>query len=1151
MPKEQMALTSVAVIHSASPLRDCRILLSILPERFRDESDDSNKNETRRVFSLVAASQSTKRVKNDACETILILPSPMASSSRNINSNSSTNRSVKTEGSTINHVEFETVPLTKHSSKTPINSFASLVLASSDELQYVIQRIQESEYLLLIEKEFEVKVDKNSVPISLAKFLLPGGCLVTLSTAASWSNEEARNLTTEFMTDALPMTQRLRSDSASTSKSIPPVVETNNNRRNIIPSLATNVLSFDGNYQPLSLNSQIPIPVETELFKGQILLLLKPAEDPAKTDPYWNDKIFSKKKRRIIFQLQGKLKYKPTGTIYAGMEVSDPMKLGLIANGLCNLILKLIRTPTLHYSFGSNTEKAHICFPASTFFETFVVTPPGETPPEMGGLDFEGESPETKTSRKAYKTKIDWNTEDTYSMSFHSMYVDFPTWSIVSLPTGRDLSLQTFWGNSFASIVLYEADNAATNKQHTIGDTKYLLGVQLKHLGTNGNAENILRPSASAAALEKTISETEYDDEDETTASAYGTELGGEESISSSPIGDTALMPSLDEEDDNELDTTMFFDSIESLPGDDGSVNVTSMDIFSTNSHNTLLSIIDSFCPCWIEMFSRRGKYTPLYAFCGTKQMSRPLFRTEEMVERVFRGTREEDAEIDDRFSHRVSGRERTRRIFGLKYAEAHTMDHTNESPGHINNKRLLRRLHKIPSRYDTVFLRQRKGSSSTLAQLTGHKSGIVARAISDRHWKEERMVLSSDSRHLLFRHIDGSKVHLRIILSSVINVSPFPNDENADVDDFVPLPTYYYLQIETFARVTILMFSSKDERDEWVELLETARHESSSRSNANDLLQFEIPVDDFLSKSTMWNCQKRKILNFRRYSFRTPRSKAPEETLQLAESALTKVLALKPNGTDDSDLRAFLDSVAALKEADSHSLNDEEKCAFFLNVYHIMIMHSYIILGPPSSGGEWISYFNNIAYQCSDDIFSLAELEHNIIRANMSYPSIALSRFVLPKSQYHFALKRSDFRLNFAMNSGSLSMPTPVVPVYKPCNLNMELDRITKQFVGFTVHVKQKGKNDVQVSLPRVCQWFAEDFGPNSSASDVVTAIESYLSEEKRNALRLIWNPKKKSYEIGIFNLKYLPFNYECRFLTASLDLKDVCCQLRRFSGC
>ena len=1142
-------MTSVVIVHSSSPRRDYKVLRSALPRRFSFD----NENENGQVFSLVAASDSStsKRSKKSDCnETIIILPIPTLVFPNNKDASASINgnRSVNAGGSTTGDNEFETVPLTRSSanSKTnqqmtpsliPITSFASFVLASSDELQSMTKIIKEQEGLTMLETA--VTVNKEKLP--LAKFVLPGGCLVTLSTVTSWSSQEARRMTTEFMTDIVPMTPHSGSVSGSVSTSrsslmrrtlsmpdmIPPVVTTDSkrqNNRNIIPSLQTNSLSFGGNYQPLPLNAQTPIPVETELFKGTILLICRPATDPAKVDRYWNEKVFSKKKRRVILQLQGKFKYKPTGTIFAGMEISDPMKLGLIANGLSNLILKLIRTPTLHYSFVSSTERAHICFPASTFFETMVVTPPSETPPAMGGIDFEGETPEMRVERKAYKTKIDWNTEDTYSMGFHSMYVDFPTWSIVSLPTGRDVPLQMFWGNSFASIVMYEVDN--DKKDHTIGKTKYVLDVQLKPLGENvDNAQ-----SSSAAVLEQQVSGSDEED-GEGTISEWGSERGGGESIESTTGGDTALMPALDEEDDDEVDTSMFFDTIESLPGDDGSVNIAPMDNFSASSHNTLLNIIDSFCPCWIEMFSKRGKYTTVYAFCGSKRSNRPIFRTEEMVGEVFEGDWEEDAEIDDRFSHRVSDHERTRRTFGLKYAEALTMEYRKSDK---NNKVQLRRFHKIPCRFDPVFLKQRRRQAT---KLTGYKSGIIARAMSDRHWKEERMVLDNGSGDLLFHHMDGSKIHFRIMISSIIDISLFPNN-NDDGNHIVPLPSYYYLQIETFVRVTILMFSSEEERDSWVELLETARRDRSERLYASELLQFEIPVDDFLSKSTMWNCQKRKILNNRRYSFRTPRSKTPEDTLQLAERALTKVLALKPKGPNDSKLREVLDCVAALKEADAHSLNEEEKCAFFLNIYHIMIMHSYIILGPPASGSEWISYFNNVAYQCSDDIFSLAELEHNIIRSEMCYPSNFLSRFVLPKSQYHFSLVRPDFRLNFALNSGSLSMPTSVVPVYKAAVLNEQLNNITEAFVGYTVHVKQKGKNnDVQVSLPRLCQWFAEDFGPSATASDVVVAIEPYLSKEKRNVLRLIWNPKKKSYEIGIFGLKYLSFNYECRFLTASIE--------------
>ena len=144
---------------------------------------------------------------------------------------------------------------------------------------------------------------------------------------------------------------------------------------------------------------------------------------------------------------------------------------------MCNILLKLTKkfNSHIHYSFGDAEERAHIVFPASTFFEQLVVSRPGEDPPEMGSA-FE-EPRKLAQARKAYKAQIDWNTEDTYSMSFHSMYMDFPSWSIVNLPIGKDMNLHTFWGSSFLSFVLYEHDTS--KEKHLISSNKYILSVQV------------------------------------------------------------------------------------------------------------------------------------------------------------------------------------------------------------------------------------------------------------------------------------------------------------------------------------------------------------------------------------------------------------------------------------------------------------------------------------------------------------------------------------------------------------------------------------------------------------------------------------------------------------------------------------------------
>jgi hypothetical protein len=995
-----MSSSSVVVIHSSSPRRDYEILVDILPQRFQsdDTVDNNGSSSSIRSYSFVAPSTSVSNddtssgMVNDNSDTIILLPTMKISSNGSVNGGSITG--------TIEH-EFETVSLTNNTmnANTNTTSFVVLILNNTDEFRLMTELISEKEGLVVEETKIQKSLSSlQKSSSSLAKFVLPGGCLVTLTTSHPWTtNNNTRRQVIEFMTTPITdkktpslfltetgistnnNSKKSRADSMRRSMSmsdiIPPMVTTNKNnysdsnniennhiRRNntLIPTIQPKVLSFDGKYQTLPLNSQTSFPIETELFTGRLLLIIRPSDDPAKIDPYWNERIFSKKKRRVVMQLQGKLKYKPTGKIYAGMEISDSMKLGLIANGLCNIILKMTKSfnPLLHYSFGTKDERAHICFPASTFFERLVVTPPGETPPEMG-IEFV-EPPDVVADRKAYKTQIDWNTDDTYSMSFYTQYIDFPTWSVVSLPIGRDISLQTFWGNSFASVVLYEVDKDQDEyKPHLTETNRYLLGLQFKHLGKDGAIATL--QSSNAALLEQQDDKFSEDgDESEWSGDDHRHVSEGGESISTA--GDAALMPAFDEEyavdDDEDINTTEFYDTMESLPAG-GAGDISSLELMSTSSHNTLLSVIDTYCPCWIEMFSKRGKYVQMYAFCngGTKrQQQRPLFRSSELAEEIFKDR--EIAEVDDRFSHRVSSAERTRRILGLKYADANI---------HKRNQTQLQLFHKVSCRFDTKFLNRKE---PTVKKVVGIKSGFVARALSDRHWKEERMVLLDDG--IIFHHVEGSKTNFRISLSSIIDVSV------PESTDLLPLPSYHYLQVETFVRVTFLMFRSEEERNSWAitlgKLLETRGYVLSF---TKELIQSDDPVHEFLSKSTMWSCQKRKILNCRRHSFRTTRSKTPEDTLRLAERALTKVLSLKPKGgANDSDLRDFLDCAASLKDADAHSLNEEEKMSFFLNVYHIMIMHSYIILGPPVSGPEWISYFNTIAYQCSDDILYVFQNE-------------------------------------------------------------------------------------------------------------------------------------------------------------------------------
>lgn len=76
-----------------------------------------------------------------------------------------------------------------------------------------------------------------------------------------------------------------------------------------------------------------------------------------------------------------------------------------------------------------------------------------------------------------------------------------------------------------------------------------------------------------------------------------------------------------------------------------------------------------------------------------------------------------------------------------------------------------------------------------------------------------------------------------------------------------------------------------------------------------------------------------------------------------------------------------FSNEISILQIIDVSKLTETEKVAFFLNLYHIMLLHGIIVLGLPLAWVNWQSFFNTVTYIIDCDIVSIAELEQNILR--------------------------------------------------------------------------------------------------------------------------------------------------------------------------
>jgi len=535
-----------------------------------------------------------------------------------------------------------------------------------------------------------------------------------------------------------------------------------------------------------------------------------------------------------------------------------------------------------------------------------------------------------------------------------------------------------------------------------------------------------------------------------------------------------------------------------------------------------ILSTIDTVCPAMIEVY-HKGKYTKTYAF-NLKKKGTTVFRTAASVEEYFAtSTAKQGAE--EMWSPRLSSSERCRRVLGQTISRA-LMDDSASGIARLSKFAGLQMV------FDSSFLRRAEPSWVRKQKLKVLQCGYGARALSDRHWMEEWIQVTD--RYILFHNPDKQKAHFRINLQSIVEVKCLSSA------DAPVMSAYSFIAIGTLGRTFYVMLPSEVASQDWVDLITgliamrnagDALSSMDSQSICSDhSISFDAPTDEFLQESSLWNCKQRRILNGRTFSF-NGRDSETADAGDLVADALRRALD-QPDEFDERSMIAFLDSAAALKDVDVYCLDERARLAFFLNLYHTMIMHAFLVLGPPDSSFKWISYFNAIAYQCSDDVFSLTELEHCIIRAAMNYPSNFVTKFVLPKSKYAFALSRSDYRINFALNCGSASNPE-VVPIYETHRLDVQLDEASRWYMEYASEARKSSKRagGVTLTLPKICQWFAEDFG-NGSTNDMVRCVERFFPDIQRKLVASCFWKHEDRYNFSVLNVKYGSYSFECRNL-------------------
>jgi GH15 family glucan-1,4-alpha-glucosidase len=190
----------------------------------------------------------------------------------------------------------------------------------------------------------------------------------------------------------------------------------------------------------------------------------------------------------------------------------------------------------------------------------------------------------------------------------------------------------------------------------------------------------------------------------------------------------------------------------------------------------------------------------------------------------------------------------------------------------------------------------------------------------------------------------------------------------------------------------------------------------------------------------------------------------------------------------------------------------DEEKKAFWINIYNILIIHGVIEFDINNSVKEVFNFFRRIGYSIGAKFFTPDDIEHGILRANAPHPVSSLREFSRFDKRKTLAVKRLDPRIHFALVCASSSCPP--IEFYDSDQIDKQLDVAGRSFINRRGLILEKDKNAVHLS--QIFKWYSLDFG--RAEKEVVEYAASFANEAVSDYV--IRN-------IKTIKVRYLPYDW------------------------
>ncbi|XVE74517.1 hypothetical protein DITRI_Ditri12bG0023400 [Diplodiscus trichospermus] len=244
-------------------------------------------------------------------------------------------------------------------------------------------------------------------------------------------------------------------------------------------------------------------------------------------------------------------------------------------------------------------------------------------------------------------------------------------------------------------------------------------------------------------------------------------------------------------------------------------------------------------------------------------------------------------------------------------------------------------------------------------------------------------------------------------------------------------------------------------------------------------------------------------------FNFRTfPNDSEPKSASFLADR-LTKLMSaiLEAYASDDrsriiysaigksEEFRRYLNLARDLQRINLKSLTQDERLAFFLNLYNAMVIHAVISIGHPEGILDKRAFFLDFQYLVGGYPYSLTIIENGILRNNRKSPYSLMKPLSNGDRRLEVAPSKVNPLIHFGLCNGTRSSPR--VRFFTAQGVEGELRSAAREYLqngGIEINLDKR-----TVYLTRIIKWFNVDFGQEK---DVLKWVMNYLDTTRSGLL-------------------------------------------------